>query len=157
MVIDFAATWCGPCKFMEPAVKSMASKYTDVDFVKIDVDELPVCLSKLHISICVFLDDDDDDDDYDDVFGFWILIHFFAIIGCGAGVYCAGHADVCVVEKREGIWKGDRGQEGWAGEEDSETQGSFQSLNFFFIWNKLWIMSPKALRSSPVFIPPELA
>ncbi|RVX08714.1 Thioredoxin H2 [Vitis vinifera] len=41
MVIDFAATWCGPCKFMEPAVKSMASKYTDVDFVKIDVDELP--------------------------------------------------------------------------------------------------------------------
>ena len=65
MVIDFAATWCGPCKFMEPAVKSMASKYTDVDFVKIDVDELPVCLSKLHISICVFLDDDDDDDDYD--------------------------------------------------------------------------------------------
>ncbi|KAG2714376.1 hypothetical protein I3843_03G026700 [Carya illinoinensis] len=41
MVIDFAASWCGPCKFIEPAVHAMASKFTDVDFAKIDVDELP--------------------------------------------------------------------------------------------------------------------
>lgn len=40
MVVDFAASWCGPCKFMEPLVKDMSAKYTDVDFVKIDVDEL---------------------------------------------------------------------------------------------------------------------
>ncbi|CAI9109621.1 OLC1v1009472C1 [Oldenlandia corymbosa var. corymbosa] len=40
MVVDFAATWCGPCKFMEPAVNEMAAKFTDVDFIKIDVDEL---------------------------------------------------------------------------------------------------------------------
>ncbi|XP_041008385.1 thioredoxin H2-like [Juglans microcarpa x Juglans regia] len=41
MVIDFAASWCGPCKFMEPIVHAIASTYTDVDFAKIDVDELP--------------------------------------------------------------------------------------------------------------------
>ncbi|XP_065877155.1 thioredoxin H2 [Euphorbia lathyris] len=41
MVIDFAASWCGPCKFMEPEVKAMAEKFTDVSFAKIDVDELP--------------------------------------------------------------------------------------------------------------------
>ncbi|KDP45467.1 hypothetical protein JCGZ_09716 [Jatropha curcas] len=40
MVIDFAASWCGPCKLMEPEVKGMAVKFTDVQFVKIDVDEL---------------------------------------------------------------------------------------------------------------------
>ncbi|KAF5749025.1 thioredoxin H2 [Tripterygium wilfordii] len=40
MVIDFAASWCGPCKIMEPAVKAMASRFTDVQFSKIDVDEL---------------------------------------------------------------------------------------------------------------------
>ncbi|XP_022679131.1 thioredoxin H2-2 isoform X1 [Setaria italica] len=40
MVIDFSASWCGPCRFIEPAFKEMASKYTDVAFVKIDVDEL---------------------------------------------------------------------------------------------------------------------
>ena len=39
MVIDYTASWCGPCKFMEPIIKTMASKYTDVSFVKIDVDE----------------------------------------------------------------------------------------------------------------------
>ncbi|XP_059670276.1 thioredoxin H2 [Cornus florida] len=40
IVVDFAASWCGPCKFMEPAIQAMAAKFTEVDFVKIDVDEL---------------------------------------------------------------------------------------------------------------------
>lgn len=42
VVIDFSASWCGPCKFIEPAIHAMADKFNDVDFVKIDVDELPV-------------------------------------------------------------------------------------------------------------------
>ncbi|CAN1322304.1 Thioredoxin H2 [Linum perenne] len=41
LVIDFAASWCGPCRFIEPAVNAMAEKFTDVSFAKIDVDELP--------------------------------------------------------------------------------------------------------------------
>lgn len=45
MVIDFSATWCGPCRFMEPVINEFAEKYTDVEFVKIDVDELSVLLS----------------------------------------------------------------------------------------------------------------
>ncbi|XP_028806431.1 thioredoxin H2 isoform X1 [Neltuma alba] len=40
IVIDFSASWCGPCKFIEPAIHAMADKFTDVEFVKIDVDEL---------------------------------------------------------------------------------------------------------------------
>ena len=39
-VIDFSATWCGPCKVMEPIYNDMAARFSDVDFVKIDVDEL---------------------------------------------------------------------------------------------------------------------
>lgn len=42
MVVDFTASWCGPCKFMAPVFEQMAAKYTDVDFVKIDVDQLSV-------------------------------------------------------------------------------------------------------------------
>ncbi|WOK97134.1 hypothetical protein Cni_G05842 [Canna indica] len=41
MVIDFSATWCGPCRFMEPAFRAMADQYTEAVFLKIDVDELP--------------------------------------------------------------------------------------------------------------------
>ncbi|KAL2330034.1 hypothetical protein Fmac_017615 [Flemingia macrophylla] len=41
VVIDFTASWCGPCKFMSPVFADLAASFTDVDFVKIDVDELP--------------------------------------------------------------------------------------------------------------------
>ncbi|KAM0965053.1 hypothetical protein ACFX13_021418 [Malus domestica] len=41
MVIDFTATWCGPCRAMEPILRDYADKFTDVEFVKLDVDELP--------------------------------------------------------------------------------------------------------------------
>ncbi|XP_062009964.1 thioredoxin H2 [Rosa rugosa] len=40
LVIDFSASWCGPCRFIEPAIHAMADRFTDVDFAKIDVDEL---------------------------------------------------------------------------------------------------------------------
>ncbi|KAI4979679.1 hypothetical protein ZWY2020_016432 [Hordeum vulgare] len=29
MVIDFSASWCGPCRFIEPAFKEMASRFAD--------------------------------------------------------------------------------------------------------------------------------
>lgn len=41
-MIDFTATWCGPCQFMAPAIDEFAAKYTDVEFIKIDVDKLAV-------------------------------------------------------------------------------------------------------------------
>lgn len=44
IVIDFTATWCGPCQYIQPAVNEFAEIYTDVDFIKIDVDELEVCI-----------------------------------------------------------------------------------------------------------------
>uniref|UniRef100_A0A3Q7H5G8 Thioredoxin domain-containing protein n=1 Tax=Solanum lycopersicum TaxID=4081 RepID=A0A3Q7H5G8_SOLLC len=40
VVIDFTATWFGPCKNMDPNINDFAAKYTDVEFVKIDVDKL---------------------------------------------------------------------------------------------------------------------
>lgn len=55
MVIDFTATWCGPCKVMDPFVQTLSAKYTDVEFVKIDVDLLMVHHSYSFTLACLFL------------------------------------------------------------------------------------------------------
>jgi thioredoxin 1 len=40
IVLDFYATWCGPCKRMDPIIKELETKYSEkVDFYKIDVDK----------------------------------------------------------------------------------------------------------------------
>jgi thioredoxin 1 len=41
-VVDFAATWCGPCKAMEPTLEKLAQRYEyKVDFFRMDVDDEP--------------------------------------------------------------------------------------------------------------------
>ena len=40
LLVDFTATWCGPCKAIGPYFEELAAKFPDVTFVKVDVDEL---------------------------------------------------------------------------------------------------------------------
>lgn len=41
-VVDFYATWCGPCKELTPILEKLEQKYQGrVDFMRIDVDEQP--------------------------------------------------------------------------------------------------------------------
>jgi len=39
VVIDFFATWCGPCKVIAPQIEDMDGKMPEVVFLKVDVDE----------------------------------------------------------------------------------------------------------------------
>ncbi len=40
VLIDFTATWCSPCKMLEPIVKQLAQEWTGkVKILKLDVDD----------------------------------------------------------------------------------------------------------------------
>lgn len=40
-VLDFNATWCGPCQKLGPVFDAVSAKYSNVEFVSVDVDVNP--------------------------------------------------------------------------------------------------------------------
>ena len=39
VIVDFFATWCGPCQRISPILESIAKKREDIDILKIDIDK----------------------------------------------------------------------------------------------------------------------
>lgn len=39
VIVDFWATWCGPCQFMLPIFTRLAKKYKTVRFARVNVDD----------------------------------------------------------------------------------------------------------------------
>ena len=50
VVIDFFATWCGPCKMISPKIEAMAGEMSNVVFIKVDVDEAEDVAQEYNIS-----------------------------------------------------------------------------------------------------------
>lgn len=50
VVVDFFATWCGPCKMLAPVFESVSEELSDAKFVKVDIDESLELAQKFGIS-----------------------------------------------------------------------------------------------------------
>ncbi|HEA3360581.1 TPA: thioredoxin [Staphylococcus aureus] len=61
-LVDFWATWCGPCKMIAPVLEELAADYEGkADILKLDVDENPSTAAKYEVmsipTLIVFKDD----------------------------------------------------------------------------------------------------
>ena len=50
VVVDFTATWCGPCKVIGPIFAGYESDFSNITFAKVDVDDNEEIVSKYEIS-----------------------------------------------------------------------------------------------------------
>lgn len=49
ILVDVYADWCGPCKQLTPRLEALSSSYTDVQFVKMNVDKNMAFANELQI------------------------------------------------------------------------------------------------------------
>ncbi|MCI5844864.1 MAG: thioredoxin [Oscillospiraceae bacterium] len=49
VLIDFYATWCGPCRMVSPLVDEIAEENSDYQICKVDVDEAPELAQKFGV------------------------------------------------------------------------------------------------------------
>ncbi len=49
VLVDFWASWCGPCKMVAPVLEELVEEITDVKIVKVNVDQQPDLAQKFQI------------------------------------------------------------------------------------------------------------
>ncbi len=56
IVVDFNATWCGPCRAFAPLFDKMAEKYSgQIQFISVDVDRCPEVANAFEVQSIPFI------------------------------------------------------------------------------------------------------
>ena len=51
ILVDFFATWCGPCQMLGPVLEKIANSRADFNIAKIDVDQMPELAIKYGVEV----------------------------------------------------------------------------------------------------------
>lgn len=49
VVVDFFATWCGPCRALSPYIDELSTNNHHILFAKANIDETPVIANELYV------------------------------------------------------------------------------------------------------------
>ena len=49
VIVDFYADWCAPCRMIGPVLEQIAEEQTDLNVVKVNVDEYPQLASEFGV------------------------------------------------------------------------------------------------------------
>ena len=49
VLLDFWATWCGPCRMLAPVLDDIAQERTDIKVCKVNIDEEPDLANKFQV------------------------------------------------------------------------------------------------------------
>ncbi len=49
VLVDFFATWCGPCKMIAPVLEKFAAAHPEITVIKVDVDDFPTIANEYGI------------------------------------------------------------------------------------------------------------
>ncbi len=49
VLVDFWASWCGPCKMLMPVIEELAAELSDVKVCKVNVDDQPALAARYNV------------------------------------------------------------------------------------------------------------
>lgn len=49
VLVDFWASWCGPCKMIGPVIEELGNELTDIKVTKVNVDEEPELAGRYNV------------------------------------------------------------------------------------------------------------